>query len=72
MLYFVVAFFVVDSISSEMLNLVTDSPSIARLQVIIFAKDSSRSKFWPEACLFFLTSEKNVFFLGVGMRNNKN
>ena len=55
-----------------MLNLVTDSPSIARLQVIIFAKDSSRSKFWPEACLFFLTSEKNVFFLGVGMRNNKN
>ena len=39
LLYFVIACFAVDNISSEMLDLVTGSPSIARLQVMIFAKD---------------------------------
>ena len=37
LLYFVIACFAVDRISSEMLNLVTDSPSIARLQLMQFA-----------------------------------
>ena len=58
LLYFVVACFAVDIMSSEMLNLVPDSPSIASLQVMILAKDSSRSKFGLKQVLFFLTSEK--------------
>ena len=72
LLYFVVTCFAVDIMSSEMLNLVTDSPSIASLQVMILAKDSSRSKFGLKQVLFFLTSEKYTFCLGVGMRNNEN
>ena len=43
-----------------MLNLVTDSPSIASLQVMILAKDSQRSKFGLKQVLFFLTSEKTL------------
>ena len=58
LLYFAVACFTVDIMSSEILNLVTDSPSIASLQVMILAKDSSRSKFGLKQVLFFLTSEK--------------
>ena len=34
LLYFVVAYFAVDIMSSEMLNLVTDSPSIATLKAL--------------------------------------
>ena len=58
LLYFVVACFAMDIISTEMLNLVTDSPSIASLQVMILAKDSSRSKFGLKQVFFFLTSKK--------------
>ena len=72
LLYFVVACFGVDIMSSGMLNLVTDSLSIASLQVMILAKDSSRSKFGLKQVLFFLTSEKNTFLLGARMRNNEN
>ena len=57
LLYCVFASFTVD-MSWEMLNLVTDSPSIASLQVMILAKDSSRSKFGLKQVLFFLTSKK--------------
>ena len=57
LLYCVFASFAVD-MSWEMLNLVTDSPSIASLQVMILAKDSSRSKFGLKQVLFFLTSKK--------------
>ena len=40
LLYFVVASFVVDIVSSKLLNLVTDFPSIESLQVMMLAKDS--------------------------------
>ena len=46
--------------SSELLNLVTDSPFIARLQVMTLAKDSSRSKFGLKQVFFFLTSKNTL------------
>ena len=60
LLYFVVACFAVDIMSSELLNLVTDSPFIARLQVMTLAKDSSRSKFGLKQVFFFLTSKNTL------------
>ena len=58
LLYFVVASFVVDIVSSKLLNLVTDFPSIESLQVMMLAKDSSRSKFPLKKVSFLLTNEK--------------
>ena len=60
-LCFVVAYYAIDGISSGILNLVTDSPTIVSLQVMMLAKNSSRTRF----CL-------KAFYLGVRMRNNEN
>ena len=65
LLYFAVACFTVDIMSSEILNLVTDSPSIASLQVMILAKDSSVSKFGLKQVLFFQTREKTCSSLAL-------